>query len=136
MNTKGIKLQNFTNNGICSCCGQCCSDILHLSKEEINRIDEYLKEHKIKPSPLKEDTFDLRCPFRNELLRLCMIYEVRPEICKIFKCDKTPEESYKNREFTNFNKKPRSMRALFFNDNTNIENAKKYLIMKVWGRDD
>lgn len=29
-----LKLTNFTCNGKCSGCGQCCGDILHLSKKK------------------------------------------------------------------------------------------------------
>lgn len=48
----------------------------------------------------------------------CKIYEIRPEICRVYKCDKTPEEVYRNREFNNERKLPRSMRSLFYNDNS------------------
>lgn len=39
-----MNLTDYTRCGECSNCGQCCSDILHLSEEEIKRIDKYLKE--------------------------------------------------------------------------------------------
>lgn len=61
-----IKLNNYTCNGKCSCCGQCCGDILHLSKKEINEIDKYLKKHKIEATPrcILFD-YDNTCPFRD-----------------------------------------------------------------------
>lgn len=37
---------NFTCNGVCSNCGECCSDTLHLSDEEIEVIEKYIKEKK------------------------------------------------------------------------------------------
>ena len=48
-----MELTNFCKNGRCSNCGECCSDTLHLSNEEIKRIDDYLKEHKITPAPYR-----------------------------------------------------------------------------------
>lgn len=129
-----MKLINYTVCGQCSNCGQCCSDLLHLSKEEIKRIDDYLKEHKLEQHNKGEN--NLNCPFRNELFKKCDIYEVRPEICKIFKCNKTPEEAYRNREFTNFNKKCRSMAELFFNDDSKIKFLKKELGLKVYTREE
>lgn len=112
-----MKITNFTNKGECSRCGQCCGDILHLSHEEINRIDEYIKEHDIKPTQrLKICSYDNTCPFRDSANMICKIYEVRPDICRVFKCDKSPEECVKNRELNNQGKLPRSMRNLFFKD--------------------
>lgn len=112
-----ISITNFTCNGKCSGCGQCCGDILHLTKKEIKEIDKYLKTHKVEPTPrsIMVD-YDNTCPFRDNANKICKIYEVRPEICRVYKCDKTPEEALRNREFTNNNKLPRSMRELFFND--------------------
>ena len=37
-----MDLTDFTKYGQCSNCGQCCSDLLHLSKEEIKRIEDLL----------------------------------------------------------------------------------------------
>ncbi len=115
---KDLKITNFTCNGKCSGCGECCGDILHLSKTEIKRIDEYLEKHKIEATPRSVLVkYDNTCPFRDNENRKCKIYEVRPEICRVYKCDKTAREAYENRELTNKGKLPRSMRSLFFNDN-------------------
>lgn len=115
---RDLKITNYTCNGQCSGCGNCCGDILHLSKPEIKRIDEYLKKHKVEATPrcIMLD-YDNTCPFRDNKEKKCKIYEVRPDICRVYKCDKTPEEAYRNRELTNKGKLPRSMRNLFFNDN-------------------
>lgn len=86
---------DFTDNGKCTSCGQCCSAILPLSKKEIKEILRYIKKHKVKPCihdngmpvAFKPD-FDLTCPFRDNDRRICTIYQVRPMICKSFRCDK------------------------------------------------
>ena len=114
---KDVRVKNFTCNGACSNCGECCGDILHLSQKEIKTIDEYLKKHKIKATPrCPLVSYDNTCPFRDNAEKKCKIYEVRPEICRVYKCDKTAKEVYENRELTNSNKLPRSMRNLFFGD--------------------
>lgn len=131
----GIKLHDFTCKGKCSCCGQCCSDLLSLSKEEINRIDDYLLSHKVEAIPKRGD-IDLICPFRNDTLKVCMIYEARPDICRVFKCDRSPKDALAIREFTNFNKKTISMRDIFFKDTENKEILKKIFNAKIWSRND
>ncbi len=118
MRYKDLIINNYTCNGQCSNCGQCCGDILHLSNQEIKRIDDYLKTHKVEETPrciIYE--YDNTCPFRDNENKKCKIYAARPEICRSYKCDKSPEEAYKNRELTNNGKLPRSMRNIFFNDN-------------------
>lgn len=127
-----MNLTDYTRCGDCSNCGQCCSDILHLSEEEIKRIDKYLKENKVIQH--NKGKTNLMCPFRNEMLKKCDIYEVRPEICRIFKCNKTPEEAFRNREFTNFNKKPRSLAELFFKDDSKIKFLKEIIPIKIFKR--
>jgi len=81
---------NFTNKGQCSCCGNCCTAILPVAKQELKNIKRFVKRHHIKPVIHESSTvdFDLTCPFRNEEKRLCNIYDVRPQICRDFKCDK------------------------------------------------
>lgn len=134
---KDLKITNFTCNGKCSGCGQCCGDILHLSKPEIKQIDKYLKQHKIEATPrCTMVTYDNTCPFRDNKEKKCKIYEVRPQICRVYKCDKTPEEAYKNRELTNKGKLPRSMRNLFFNDNKGVEWITKSIGIPIFDRKD
>lgn len=126
------KVTDFTVNGKCIRCGQCCSDILHLSDQEIEKIDNYIKDRNIKPNKYR-GILDTLCPFRNDTLKICMIYEVRPTICKVFKCDQSPNEIEKNKELFNSKKLPRSMRAVFFNDNRNIIFSKR-IGLKIYGR--
>ena len=30
---------------------------------------------------------DMTCPFRDEKNKKCLIYEIRPEICRVFQCN-------------------------------------------------
>lgn len=120
---KSIHIKNYTNNGKCSNCGECCSDILPISKKDIERIREYLKNHKVERhnNPNCFTQYDFTCPFRNNLQHKCDIYEVRPEICRVFKCDIPPEKAALNRDLIENKHKARSMTNLFFGDNTNEE---------------
>lgn len=47
------------------------------------------------------------------------LYEVRPEICRVFKCDIPPEQAALKRDMIETKHKAQSMTALFFNDYTN-----------------
>lgn len=93
-----VSLENRTvDNTIdnkCSCCGECCSNCLPVSDKEIIRIKKYIKENNIKAqihiNPLLKNrtTYDMVCPFRDNANKKCLIYEVRPKVCKIFLCNK------------------------------------------------
>ena len=93
---------DFTDNGECSSCGQCCSNILPISSKEIKEIRRYIKKHHIKECghsyPFSQIAFDLTCPFRSDLERKCTIYPVRPAICRCFKCDSPEFDRRKDRD--------------------------------------
>lgn len=84
---------NLTCNGKCTGCGQCCSNILPMTDEEIETIRKYVKKYNIKENkhliPLTEPIFDMTCPFldNSKSCEKCKIYKVRPKICKDFICD-------------------------------------------------
>lgn len=88
--------RNFTINGECSNCGSCCSNNLPVSAKEIKTIKRYIQKHGIKERlcryPIATPIIDCVCPFRSETENKCMIYEVRPEICRVFKCDNPMEK--------------------------------------------
>lgn len=98
-------VNNFTIDGKCSGCGQCCSALLPLSNKEINNIRKYIKKKNIKPcrhgvgSP-RNIQLDLMCPFLDESKKdkKCLIYPARPQICKAFKCDIPPSKVKKDKE--------------------------------------
>lgn len=82
-----------TDNGTCTQCGACCSNILPMTDEEIKRIRKYIERYRIKEQKhatnvMKNPTLDLTCPFLNDDKQeeKCMIYEVRPRVCREFIC--------------------------------------------------
>lgn len=87
---------DFTKDGKCSQCGQCCSNFLPMSEKELKEIKRYVKKHHIKSQkhlmPTVEPTIDMTCPLRNDAERKCMVYEVRPQICRSFLCSNPKNE--------------------------------------------
>ena len=82
MISEGMKsIQDNTRKGKCTKCEECCSNLLPLSLPEIERIRAYIAEHKIS---MQEHAPD--CPFLSTEKR-CTVYEVRPLICRIYKCN-------------------------------------------------
>ncbi len=85
-------MEDYTVNGKCSGCGECCSNLLPMTRREIDAIRKYIKSHEIKPQkhfiPTRNPVADTVCPFRDNTNRRCLIYEVRPDICKAYSCDK------------------------------------------------
>lgn len=79
---------NHTINGECSHCGACCQNTLPLNQKEIDKIKNYIGRNNIAPinrhNILSSEYIDV-CPFFDKDTN-CMIYEVRPEICRWFSC--------------------------------------------------
>lgn len=91
---------DFTVNGKCSGCGQCCSNHLVMSDNEIAFIRHYVKKNKIHPVNhipailnCDDDVEDGMCPFLDTTKKekKCLIYDVRPEICRMYKCNNESE---------------------------------------------
>ena len=78
----------------CKKCGKCCGSLLPLTEKDQKRVEYIIKAHRIKPQRLRYDY--LTCPFLTSSNK-CIIYNHRPTICKIFKCEHSkvmpPEES-------------------------------------------
>ena len=113
---------DFTENGKCSQCGACCSNMLWLSDSEIFRIKRYIKKHNIKeqkhvaPAVLAEQPkFDLTCPFLNENRKdkKCTIYPVKPLLCSCFICS-DPDGGRSHKELYGEQRNLVSMRDTFF----------------------
>jgi Fe-S-cluster containining protein len=108
------EVEDLTINGKCSRCGHCCGAILPVTQQEVERIKKYIAKNNIKLVPtlriFATRTQDLTCPFYEQ--NKCLVYEVRPKICKEFICNKTPDEAlsrglignYKNIRLENFRK--------------------------------
>ena len=75
--------------GECSKCGECCTNLLPISQNELDIIQRYVIEHKIRPQThMLVMQNRLSCPYYDG--KKCLIYEVRPLICKEFYCYKKP----------------------------------------------
>ena len=88
---KGVEC--FFVAGRCSECGACCSSLLPVTQHEINTIKVYCKKHGIKTQKhgvfaMANPLLDLMCPFLDDTktTHKCLIYDVRPKICKLFTC--------------------------------------------------
>jgi Fe-S-cluster containining protein len=95
-----INVTNHCCNGVCSNCGECCTDIIPLTKNEVKNIRAYIKKHNIKERVYMDDTtFDFRCPFYiKDSDKHCAIYPVRPLICQKFKCNQDKSVIASNKE--------------------------------------
>lgn len=114
--------------GNCSRCGECCAATLPITENEEKKIREYIKANKVEPEFFqKGNDINLQCCFYDRENKICKIYEVRPSICRTYKCDKPKllleEEkkfahkiaywnSLKRDKITNLT----DMRLLFYND--------------------
>ena len=82
----------ITDNSICgqcSKCGECCTNLLPVSQKEVDIIQRYVITNKIRPqAQMLVMQNRLTCPYYNG--KKCLIYEVRPLICKEFYCYKKP----------------------------------------------
>lgn len=84
-----IKITDNSCCGNCSKCGECCTNFLPVTQKEIEIIQEYVISNKIRPQKqMLVMQNRLICPYYNG--KKCLIYEVRPLICKEFYCYKEP----------------------------------------------
>lgn len=136
--------RNRCKDGKCSQCGECCSDLLPLSTDEIKRIKAYMKAHTVKMHhrnfPIMQNQFvDLTCPFRNDAEKKCEIYEVRPMICRCFICSKPLQNAHYDRDLVAKDRVTRSMRDVFFEDHSGIDLIEKVnalALFKMFGNGD
>lgn len=95
--SKLTKITNYTKNGKCSYCGNCCTDLLPTTRKEIETIKKYIHKNKVKivkKNFLALGTHDMTCIFLKD--KKCLIYEVRPQICRSFICNKVGFKNLKN----------------------------------------
>lgn len=128
-----MKITDFSCNGKCSNCGSCCSAILPMTDKEIKRIIAYVKKHGIKERRLRiYNGADLTCPFRDNTNKKCLIYDVRPEICRTFLCCKSEEQIIRERNYIEGTRSTVFTRSVFFGNNEDF-NFIKQLAMNCEG---
>lgn len=97
-----VEITDNTICGKCSKCGECCSCFLPICQEELDIIQEYVIKNNIKPqTQMLVMQNRLCCPYYNG--KKCLIYEVRPLICKEFYCNKKVDietaKKFKDKEY-------------------------------------
>lgn len=75
-------LLNIPAHTNCKNCGECCG-IIPASSREVEEIKSYLKEHPTVQKQAQKQSGRLTCPFRDDKGRKCLIYPVRPIICRL-----------------------------------------------------
>lgn len=84
--------------GNCSRCGNCCAALLPITRKEEKRIREYIKINKIEPEFFKNGKdMNLQCCFYDRKNKVCKIYEVKPSICRSFKCNRNIQDLEKEK---------------------------------------
>lgn len=111
---------DYTVDGKCSNCGSCCSNLLPVSAKEIKTIKRYIQKHGITEQrhryPTTNPVPDMTCPFRSESERKCLIYDVRPAICRDFQCDKPRKRIQADKAMYHGRFEPHDMRETFFSE--------------------
>jgi len=112
---------DFTHDGACSRCGECCGDFLPLSAVEIDRIKTYVRKHQVKEqiNLVMDSPINFKCPFRDDSKRICTIYEVRPEICRCFMCNYEKTKIRATKQLLHQKNMVISMRGEFFGNELN-----------------
>jgi len=98
------QINNYCIDSQCSNCGHCCSASgLPVTQKEVMRIVDYVKSNSIHPvnrgwvkefhenGKLENPVIDARCCFYDHVNRICLIYPVRPSVCKSFQCNLSQE---------------------------------------------
>lgn len=122
LNNFNSGVYDYTDNGTCSQCGECCSNLLPMTTKEIKEIRRYIKKHHIKEQrhflPTAAPMIDATCPFlmNGRKTEKCAIYPVRPMICRCFICSE-PKGALKHKELYAARRELVDMRKEFFGEN-------------------
>jgi len=125
---------NKTINSICSNCGDCCCAYPTVSAIEVKTIKKYIKDNNTKELIHKRNgRLESICTFRNREDKKCNIYEVRPEICRLFICSGGPlgitkEDIERIRLTSSYNISPhphKSFHEIFYDNTDWVLNYKK-----------
>ena len=86
----------------------------------------YVKEHNIKENvhkpPIVGKFVDMTCPFRDDVRKICTMYEVRPMICKDFRCDKAAKDIQASKRLYYARRNPVDLRKEIFR-NVNVSKS-------------
>ena len=86
---QNVGIQDCSINGKCSKCGECCTNLLPITQDELYTIAEYVINNNIKPQKqVLVMQNKLTCPYYDG--KKCLIYVIRPLICREFYCYKKP----------------------------------------------
>lgn len=67
----------------CCNCGVCCG-VIPVSRDELKNIRIYLQFHPFVLQYAAAHAGQVTCPFRDNAKQRCLIYEIRPIICRLF----------------------------------------------------
>jgi Fe-S-cluster containining protein len=84
------KITDYTQNGECVSCAECCSRMLPMTSDELARLKAMVAKENIKSNTfikIPQIGVDWTCPLLSQDKR-CRIYENRPSICRSFCCHK------------------------------------------------
>lgn len=96
---------NRCNGTQCSRCAECCTDFLPMTRKEVEIIKSYIAKNNILPvNNDGEEFIDVTCCFCDKVNHRCLIYPVRPFVCRNFKCCKSYETLSKERVLYNTRK--------------------------------
>lgn len=104
-NIKEDKIKDMKNPN-CIDCAECCTMTASITKKEYKEIKFYLKKNKKAVlqvnkvidnmnQTIKDGKIDLYCPFSEKETKRCIIYDVRPQVCRSFHCSSTIKNNSK-----------------------------------------
>ena len=98
-----LNIKNNTCNGKCSQCAECCGFALPLTKKEVKRIRQAIKDNNITfdfKDFIVDDMVHMQCPLLDMKTHKCKLHMInpalKPEVCKRFICSNTEENLIKN----------------------------------------
>lgn len=96
------KLNNFFKDGKCSRCGECCTPFIPITNKEYKTIKKYIEKNNIEcEEQVEGNNVYIKCCFYNRKEKKCNIYEVRPEVCRRFKCCNSMQQINARRKYFN-----------------------------------
>lgn len=121
---------DFTNHGQCVGCGKCCGSFLPLTQDDITRIKAHVHAHNLKPiihAPVFTAAQDETCPFMDPSRppgRRCVIYPIRPAMCRIYTCHSLTDKQTAARQ-NQLIMQDRGLREILFSLDKHAQNLRK-----------